>query len=256
MERLPLYCSNCNKKYIKEGSYNKHKLLCCNNANMSPIPLPISNKIEDLSGSAAIKILRDQPTILQTVEALVKSNNILKMEIANLKSHVCTQKRKIPIIDILNKNFTPTEDYNKFLDIQTCRANLEYIFTTDLVSGILEILKTQLDLIEENGPLQAFDQKDNKIYGFNEDNQWELISIEKFDKILFRITKNILAEFKVWQEEHKKELYNEDFSTVYLKNVKKVMGGNMDRTTFNKKIYNYLYQCLKKTLTNIEYEIL
>jgi hypothetical protein len=222
---------------------------------MSPIPLPTSNKIEDLSGSAAIKILRDQPTLLQTVEALVKSNNILKMEIANLKTHVRTQKKKIPIIDILNKNFTPTEDYNKFMDIQIDRANLEYIFTNDLVSGILEILKTQLDLIEENCPIQAFDQKDNKIYGFNEDNKWELISIENFDKIIFRITKNILTEFKVWQDEHKKELYSEDFSVIYLKNIKKVMGGNISRTTFNKKIYNNLYHCLKKTLTNIEYEI-
>ena len=54
--------------------------------------------------------------------------------------------KKIPIIDILNKKFTPSEDYNEYLNIKICRSDLETIFAQDLVKGIQEIIQNCPDL--------------------------------------------------------------------------------------------------------------
>lgn len=247
----PFYCPNCSKKYIREISYNKHKLLCSSNKSM-----PIVDKlVVDLSRSEAIETCKTPSLLLQTVQELVKSNNVLKTEIAELKRQAHTQKKKIPIIDILNKNFTPTEDYIKYMNIEICRSDLETIFTHDLVIGIQEILQNQICLVENSEcPLQAFEQKKNIIYGYIGD-KWKQISIEDFNKIISKIKKNIMTEFKIWQDEHTSELYTEDFSIIYLKNVKKVMGGNITHDKLCKKFYNNLYQYMKTPLSSIEYEI-
>ena len=245
---LPLYCPNCSKKYTRQTCYDKHRLLCCNNVTSSSTLL-------DTSGTT-IETYKSSSRLLQTVEALVRSNSVLKTEIAELKRQAQTQKRKIPIVDILNKKFTPTQDYHEYLNMQICRSDLEIIFDQDLVKGIGEIIKNQLSNIEDNDkPLQAFDKKENKIYGYTKTKKWELISRDNFSKIISKIIKNIMTEFKRWQDEHKHKLYTEDFSPIYLKNVKKVMGGNTSHEKICQKINNSLYQDLKKHLTSIEYSI-
>ena len=245
---LPLYCPNCSKRYTRQTCLDKHKLLCCNNVRSPDVLL-------DTSGTT-ISTYKSSSRLLQTVEALVKSNSVLKTEIAELKRQAQTQKRKIPIVDILNKKFVPNEDYHEYLNIQISRSDLEIIFNQDLVKGIGEIIKNQLSNNSDNDiPLQSFDQKENKIYGYTTTKKWELIARENFSRIIAKIIKNIMTEFKIWQDEHRDELYTEDFSQIYLKNVKKIMGGNTSHEKLSQKIYNNLYQDLKKHLTSIEYYI-
>ena len=69
------------------------------------------------------------------------------------------------------------------------------------------------------------------------------------------IIKSIMNEFKVWQDEHTDELYTEDFSLIYVKNVKKVMGGNTSHDKMCTKIYNNIYKFIKKPLNSVEYSI-
>ena len=64
-----------------------------------------------------------------------------------------------------------------------------------------------------------------------------------------------MNEFKKWQDENSDKLYTEDFSMIYLKNVKKVMGGNISQDKLSNKIYNNVFKLLKKPLSSIEYEI-
>ena len=253
---LQLCCPNCNKKYTRETAYANHKLLC-SNPTIPTTSLPVVNKLQDLSGIIALEAFKSPSVLLQTVEALVKSNNILKMEIAELKKHAQIEKKKIPIMDILNKNFSPLEDYVKALTIEIFKEDLEIIFTYGLIIGIQKILQNHICLIEDDKcPIQAFNQKNNKIYGYNENHKWEQISFEAFDKILLKIRKNIVDEFKKWQDKHETELYSDEFSAIYLDHVKKVMGPNLNQERIHNKIYKNLYDYLKKNLTNIiEYEI-
>lgn len=241
--RLPLCCPNCNKQYTRQACYDKHKLLCCNNISL------------DISG-VTIETCKKPSLLIQTVEELIKSNNILKTEIAELKRKAQTQKKKIPIIDILNKTYTQTEECVDYLDVKVCRTDLEVIFLHDLITGIQEIIQNQITSVEDTEcPIQAFDQKENKIYGYTKKLGWQLITKEIFSKIISKIIKSIMNEFKVWQDEHTDELYTEDFSLIYVKNVKKVMGGNTSHDKMCTKIYNNIYKFIKKPLNSVEYSI-
>ena len=251
--KLALYCPNCSKKYIRESSYEKHKLLCYNITNKSYIK---NETIIDVSENVTIASCKSPSLLMQTLEELVKSNNILKTEIAQLKKESQTKKQKIPIIDILNKNYKSTEDYIDYFDITVYRRDLENIFTYDLVFGIEKIIENKIDLTNENCPIVAFNQKENKIYGYTDKDKWSIISKEAFNNIVSKIIKNIMNEFKKWQDENNDKLYTEDFSMIYLKNVKKVMGGNISQDKLSKKIYNNIFKLLKKPLSSIEYEII
>ena len=250
----PLKCINCGKEYNRQSSYDKHKLLCCDDSN----PPNIVNKLKDATISEAIELNRTPSTLQQTIEELIKSNNQLKTEICELKKWAQIQKRKIVIIDWLNKNCAPNQDYKEYINqIVITRTDLETVFKTNLVDGIQEILQNYIENTDEKEcPIKSFDKKENKIYGYNEHSQWELISSTNFDKIILPISKKIINEFKKWQDENESNLYTEEqTSTKYLEYVKKVMGGNMTIEKIQKSIHKKLYNYLKKNLQNIvEYE--
>lgn len=246
-EELSLYCPNCSKKYSRQKYYDKHILFC---HKQEGINMELLNSTEE----ETIETCRSPSLILQVVQELVKSNNILKTEIAELKKQNQKQSRKIPILDLLNKNFIPNQDYDA-LDQEVTSDDLEIVFEHNLIEGIQEIFKRQLSDSSENNPIKAFDQKNNILYGYK-DKKWNIITLDNFNKIILKITKDILSQFKQWQDEHEHEIYSENLSVIYLANLKKVIGGNMDQDKLNKKFYNNLYQYLKKNLSSIEYEII
>ena len=79
-----LKCQNCDKKYKSQIALNKHKLLCCDKEGN---PFPIENKLqrEGLTMTEAIEICKEPSMLMQSVEALIKSNNKLRMEVEELK---------------------------------------------------------------------------------------------------------------------------------------------------------------------------
>lgn len=246
-EELPLYCPNCSKKYSRQKCYDKHILFC---RKQHGINMDLLNSTEE----ETIESCRSPSLILQAMQELVKSNNILKTEIAELKKHNQNQRRKIPVIDLLNKNFIPSQNYNA-LDIEVSSDDLEFIFEHNLIEGVQEILKTQFSNSNENNPIKAFDQKNNLLYGYKDKN-WNIITLDDFNKLISKIQKGIMNRFKEWQDDHEHEVYSENFSVIYLANLKKVIGGNIDQDKLNKKFYNNLYQYLKKNLSTIEYDII
>lgn len=250
----PLKCENCDKIYNRESSYNKHKLLCCGNSNTA---LSIINPIRKNLTLAEVGECKSPPTLIQTVEELIKSNNKLREEVENLKKWAQIQKKKIIIIDWLNKNYKPNEDYKEYMNkLVITRNDLEIIFQSNLVIGIQEILQNYINKIDDKEcSIKCFDQKENKIFGYNEKGEWEIIIATNFDKIILTITKKIIDEFKKWQDENESKIYTEEFSVIYLENIKKVMGGNMSMEKTHKLIHKNLYKFLKKNLQNIiEYE--
>ena len=79
----------------------------------------------------------------------------------------------------------------------------------------------------------------------NEESKWELLSQPDFNTMISIVLKNILAEFKKWQDENEHQLYTDDFSATYVQNVKKVMGGNIPIDKQRLKIHKNLYKYLK-----------
>ena len=64
-----------------------------------------------------------------------------------------------------------------------------------------------------------------------------------------------MALFKLWQDENEYRLYTDDFSVIYINNVKKIMGGNETLDKQKKLVHKNLYKYLKVNLQNvIQYE--
>jgi hypothetical protein len=238
----PLKCANCGKEYNRGSCYDKHKLLCWD-PSMTPI---IDDKIKDATMTEAIELCKTPSQLIKTVEELIKSNNQLKSEVAELKKWTQNEKKKFAPLDWLNKNCQPNQSYINYMDeLVITRKDLETVFRSNLVNGIYEIIQSYINKLENNKyPLKAFKQKENKIYGYNEEDKWELIASTNFEPIILNISKNIINEFKKWQDENESRLYTEEFSTIYLENVKKVMGGSMSMEKTQKSIYKKLYKYL------------
>ena len=248
-----LKCVNCNKNYKSKLRLDKHKLLCCNKEGE---PFPIENKLqsEGLSMNEVIEICKEPSMLMQSVEALIKSNNKLRMEVEELKK--CNkqyQNKKIVVIEWLNKNYKPHLNYRKFMNnLVISRPQLEIIFNSNFILGIEEILQEYLgEFVEKNIPFKSFTQKSNIIYAYTEDNKWEKLAPEVFNDLLLKISKNLITEFIKWQTENEDKLYNDDFSKIYLENNKKVLGGNTDIEKSQRQIYKNFYQYLKKDFQSI-----
>ena len=254
MAEIPqLKCLICNKTYNRESAYNKHKLLCCDSSNNLP---QLEDKLKrDLPINEAINICKEPSEIVQCLQALIKSNHKLQNDVEELKKNIRQyQNKKIVVIEWLNKNYKPPNNYRKFMkNLVINRTHLEIIFNSNFVLGIEDILHDYLsNCVEKNIPFKSFTQKHNILYAFTETKEWERLSPEDFNNILFRISKDLLTEFTKWQSENEDKLYNsEDFSTIYLQNVKKVLGGNKDIEKSQKHIYRNLYQYLKTDFQTI-----
>ena len=239
-----LKCKNCNKEYQRQTAFDKHKLLCCVGDPLTP--LTTLNKDGDFGDISLRSVIIE----------LVKSNQKLRKDVEELKRWVQTKKRKIIIVDWLNENCKLSENYKEFISkLVIKRSHLEIIFKLNIVDGIQEILETFMNDRENNIPFKSFDQKDNTIYVYNEESKWMLLSSDEFNNIISAIIKSILAEFKNWQDENEQRLYTDDFSVIYIQNVKKVMGGDISIDKQRIKIHKNLYKYLKMNLQNtIQYE--
>ena len=195
--------------------------------------------------------------LTQIVTELIKSNNKLRNEVAELKRWVQVKKRKIVIVDWLNENYQINQNYKEFVNNIVVTPNLlEIIFQTNLIEGIQRIFEEYMNKMEHQKiPLKSFDQKNNTIYVYNEKSKWEVLSSEDFNNIVSILSKKILVEFKIWQDKNEHQLYTDDFSVIYIQNTKKVIGGDIPLEKLRAQIYRNLYKYLKLNLQNtIEYE--
>ena len=81
------------------------------------------------------------------------------------------------------------------------------------------------------------------------------MSLEVFENLILHISKKLINEFKKWQDENEDKKYNEQFTNVYVENVKKVMGGNFSSERLHSQIKGKLYRYLKANLKSIvQYE--
>ena len=232
----PFKCKFCGMEYNSEACYNKHKVLC-----------------EILNTDKDCKNLGIYNLSLIVIE-LVKSNHKLQRDIVDLKRWVQIKKQKFVVLDWLNENCPSTNNFNTFIKtINITRNDLEIIFNSNYITGITEILQNLLKKGENNSLFKSFDQKDNTIYIYKE--KWEILTSEDFENIFSILTKQIMTEFKKWQDENESILYTEKFSVIYIKNVKKIVGGTDSLEKQKNIIHRNLYKYLKQNLQNIiEYE--
>ena len=234
LDRVTFKCEYCGKTYRSDAGYEKHKLIC---------------DLINLDREETFSIHRLSKIVIE----LVKSNNKLEREVSILKKQSQVKKQRIIILDILNNAPLPETKYEIFLDsICLTREDLEIIFSNNYIAGFSLILHS---LIKKNNYLsifKSFEQKDNTIYIFKE--QWEILTVEDFDKLFSLISKKILVEFHIWQDENSDILYTEKFSSQYIANVKKIVGKDSlekQRGMVHRNLYKFLQQNIQHI---VEYE--
>jgi hypothetical protein len=279
---IPYKCKYCNRAYKLKPNYDKHYLLCntlsISKTSISKTSISKTNTKETLD---YVPSLRDMFTL---VLELTAKNSQLEQKVEELSKWAESKKKKLNVIDWLNEKYTKNIKYSEWVaGIIITRKHLEAVFNSDMVTGCYEILQNLLSLHISNEhisnehisnehisnehisnehisnehtiPIKAFDQKENILFIYNDDNKWEILSQPMFANLINILSKKILTEFLKWQTENKSKMKQDDFSYKYARNVQKIMGGNLTQEQIHTRVKKELYNYLKMNLKNVvEYE--
>lgn len=257
---IPYRCKYCNRAYKLKPNYDKHYLLCdilsktsISKTSISKTSLSKTTKVNNADDY--VPSLRDMFTIILELTA---KNSQLEQKVEELSKWAESKKKKLNVIDWLNEKYTKNIKYSEWLaGIIITRTHLEAVFNSDMATGCYEIIQNLLSLriIEENTPIKAFDQKENILFIYTDDNKWEMMSQPMFANLMNILAKKLLTEFIQWQNENKNKMSQDDFSYKYARNVQKIMGGNLTQEQLHMRVKKELYNYLKMNLRNVvEYE--
>ena len=263
--KINLYnCKYCNRTYKLKPNYDKHYLLCdtLNKTSIGKTSIGKTSigKTTRENNDDYVPSLRDMFTIILELTA---KNSQLEQKVEELSKWADSKKKKLNVIDWLNTKYTKNIKYTEWLaGINITRNHLEAVFNSDMATGCYEILQSLLSVDmtedisnEQTSPIKAFDQKENILFIYNDENKWEMLSQAMFANLMNTMSTNILTEFLKWQTENKSKMKQDDFSYKYARNVQKIMGGNLTQEQIHMRVKKDLYNYLKMNLRNVvEYE--
>ena len=217
----------------------------------------------------------DTPTVRVLYEIILEMNaKMVKMEarLDECEKWSDSNKRKLNVVGWLNERYNPYPvTYTVwFNSIKLTRQHLEMIFEMDYVMGISSILQSLLPATElpraaprsqvqehpdelpraaprpqaELPPIKCFNQKDNILFIY-ENDKWDVMPNGLFDKLIMTLSKKLIGEFFLWQNENIDKLENDAFATLHAKNLKKVMGGSVSIEVLSLRVKKELYKYLK-----------
>ena len=237
-------CCFCSKKFTRKTFYDKHVLVC-----------ELISKSETKR-----KIETEERNDITTPEKMYEillemTAKYKKMEekVERLSTMLEVKNKKINIIEWLNTTYTSCVAFEPWLKtIVLERKHLEYVFNNDFVYGIMLIYKEFLsDMNKEKDPIKSFEQKDNTLVVFN-GKEWSYMDAVQFEKMMDVIYKQVFHEFVLWQTENKHRMYDDDYAMMYMKNLKKINGGNTSTEQLYGKVHRELYKYLKTNIKQCE----
>ena len=247
MNNISYCCKYCNKIYKRQNAFNNHLAKCKLNNNIKIVSSTNNNYKTQYN-----KIISNE-TIFNMLLELNNKYEKLQKDYDELKKHSNIIKNKISILDYLNNNYSNFEydfvDFTKSISIGL--EELELIFKNDYINGIIEIINNIL-IRNNNIPLKAFNQKENCLYFYSKENKyWKILENDDFNKFIKYFSKNLLNIFAKWKLVTELKLSNEEFSEIYIKNMKKVIGGNFEKKNINQILHNKIYKLIKVDLKKI-----
>jgi hypothetical protein len=221
----------------------------------------------------------DSNSVLEIDKMDITTENIFKMLIilhnkyekleadySELKKFVNVTKNKIDILEYLNQNCVSQFEnscFDTFMNAMIIDNDcLEFVFKKDYIDGVYDIIVSNIQWIKDkslNIPIKCFNQKDGILYvferGFGErgSGSWIIMDGEYFKKLIKHIDKKLLMLFLEWKLHMESTLDAETYSEIYIRNMKKVIGGNFVKkhTNISMIIKNKLYKHLRVDIKNI-----
>lgn len=243
-------CPHCLRHYERKVYLDRHVGMC---QMLTKTKRERKLEIQEQDDTPSVRDL------YTAVLELTEKYSQLEKKFTDLSKYATIKKQKINIIDWLNTTYNSrATDYQTWFNaIQVQYEDLDILFKADYVGGVVAILQKLLPLEDETRPLRAFAGKENVFYVYRQhENRWETIESETFTKLMHLFDKQFMVAFVQWQNENKHRMHLDDFSEIYAKNVKKIMGGNYTREQLYSRIKRELYQYMRAELpTMLEYEV-
>ena len=252
MIKNTLICEYCSKKYVNKKCFDHHVLMCRVSKSNSKYHIDTIEKIT----------LDKTPTISELYKIIIDLNNKyerLQRDYNTIKHQVKLDQKKKPleIIEWLNNNYKPDKTFETwFQNIVIDLDNIDIIFEKNYINGVAEIILNYVhtnNITNSNSnlvPIQAFVEKDG-LYIYNNNENWDVIKFDEFDKILKIFNNKLLNVFKEWHNITQRKMTIDKFNEVYVKNLQCVIAGNITNFDKNIKIRNILYKNLKREFRNI-----
>ena len=249
-------CSHCKKNYKNKAAYNNHNLKC----ELRSICNKIKTKNEEEEEEELD--VKFNGSINDVYKLLINLNNKfdkLETDYNELKKYANITKNKIDVIEYLNVNFDYGDfDFVKFLNsIQITETELQIIFDHDYINGIYQIITDHIEKHQHdiNIPIKAFTVKEGVLYicltHDNTAHKWVIMDDDHIKLIFKHFNKNLSMLFLNWQEVNKKKIRPDDFTPIYVKNMKRVFAINYEKKNMNAMLKNKLYKHLKISLRNL-----
>lgn len=250
-------CHFCLRSYKEKFNYDRHVSVC---KFLSQTPRQQDNEIELSS-----EIIPSTKEIFQLVKHLSIRVDKLEKENQQLKQQ---QNKKINILEWLNKSDNrPIITFEVWI-IDTILPKiidtLETVFHNDLINAVIKLFNDCIDQNDsEQLPICSFAKKISQIYVYDKDRdndndvKWIALTNKEIDKYIDYISNQYITVFiNDWYKPNQRNIEeSEKYKNLYAEYYQKILGGTISKETRNAKIKKFIYNKLKKTITNvIEYE--
>ena len=243
-----MQCPHCSKEYKRENAFTRH-VMCCKILSMKP-----KEREEECVS------LNETPPLHQVyrlVQSLIVSENRLRKRVELLER--CQKRadgRKEDVINWLSKNILPSQCFQSWVEnIKLNSTDLQNVFDNDYIDGLLSAI-SRVSENEKNAPFRCFQHQSNTFYLFVEidkenESKWEKATHSAINSFIDKITQKILELFKEWQDSQGDDIYTENGSRMYHKNVRKVMGGSLPREVSLSRLRSKIYNLWKTDIHSI-----
>jgi hypothetical protein len=246
--KIKYKCDHCARVYTRKPYYDRH-IACCKILQKTSRERKLENEEND-----------DTPTLRELyvmIQEFGKKYEEINEKLDYLTKYVETKKKQLSIVDWLNTNIKCDIEFHKWMEnIDFCDEYLNYVFQSNLIDGISYIFQDVIAKYEDSSlPIRAFDQKDSTFFIYIE-NEWIIMNKETFEGMIYFMKKNLLKLFKIWQDKNESKLKTDSFSSIYMQNVHKLMGGKIpfekQYLLIKSKLYKHL-KCDLKTIIQFEF---
>lgn len=233
-------CRYCGREYKIKSYYNRHVISC-------QLLHTSSKDLRDFE-----ECMADTPNIRNLYEIVLEMNTQLKQlrtKINRLESEKRSSRKKINVLEWLVTQEPPRQTWLDWSTAMNCTTvALENVFKTDIISSITNMIIEKCDKYNKNLPLRAFDQKQNIIYIY-QDNEWVQLSSTCMEKVIRRIHQEYNKCFVEWQEQAEKKMSADTFMSVFTENIQKINCFTAEKIT--KVVCKNIYNHIKINLKNV-----
>lgn len=211
---MPTNCPHCHKQYKTASTFAKHFIIC--NA---------------LKNSEKKDYILNSMECTNLISKLIKDNEILQKKVTLLENRGGYSKKKINMIDWINKNMKDCKHFKDWIaDIQVDKKALQYVLSVGFNKGLVHIIINNCkgEWNHDKIPIRCFNEIKG-IYVFDSE-KWRLITDNEFKEMICLIQRKLFVEYK--EIENNMDVYNPNKNDKYLEDMKILFGdGKLEKNT-------------------------